>query len=154
MSPLPDNRDPVQRLLACKRYEQPPPGYFLSFSEKVLARIEAEEASVHSSWWGWFVAKFDARPVVVCAYGVAVSSMLFVGFSLSAIFEAEISAAPTSGSWLAGAPPSPLLLTGEWSHAPPVEGTPAAFSSIVRPSAVNSFSAVRLQFDTVGAPGR
>src|SRR5262245_14103176 len=92
----------IQKLLGCKRYEQPPPGYFLSFSDRVIARIEAEEGVEYSSWWTWLVARFDAKPVLVCAYGVAVSSLLFMGFRLSQVFEAEAATTPSvGGPWLA-----------------------------------------------------
>jgi hypothetical protein len=140
MSQQPDNElDRIQRLLACKRFEKPPPGYFGSFSEKVLAGIQAEGISEHSSWWSWFVAKFDARPALVCGYAMAVSGLLFVGFNLSQVFEAELRDTPgNNGPWLAATPASPMLLSSEWRQ--PVgeleAGTPAAFSSIARPSSV------------------
>lgn len=105
-----DDRPQVSKLLRCKRYEQPPPGFFINFSEKVIARIEAGEAAEYSSWWGWLVERFDARPVLVCAYGFAVSALLFGGFRLSQAFEAEMAAGPNlGGGWLAAGPSSPLL---------------------------------------------
>jgi hypothetical protein len=111
---LPDNEfDDVQRLLRWKRNEQPPPAFFLSFADKVTARIEAEEASEYSSWWTWVAARFDAKPVLVCAYGLVVSSLLFMGFRLSQVFEAEMAATPTiTGPWLALTPASPVLFPG------------------------------------------
>jgi hypothetical protein len=110
MHDLDHNADNLQKLLRCKRYERPPPGYFISFSDRVIARIETEEAVVYSSWWAWLVDRFDAKPVLVCAYGLAVSSLLFMGFRISQMFEAEVAAAPTfNGPWLAVTPASPIL---------------------------------------------
>jgi hypothetical protein len=110
MSHQEDKSNDIQRLLGCKRYEQPPPGYFASFSDKVIARIESEDGSTYSSWWSWFVERFDAKPVLVCAYGLAVSCLLFTGFRLSQVFEAEVGAQSTlAGPWLAVTPGSPLL---------------------------------------------
>ena len=104
-----DDFDDVRRLLACKRYEQPPPGYFNSFSAKVIDQIEAEESAEYSSWWSWLVDRFDAKPVLVCAYGLAVSGLLFLGFRMSQAFEAEITVDPAlSGPWLATTPASPI----------------------------------------------
>ena len=101
----------VCRLLRAKKYEQPPPGYFNSFADKVIARIEAEEAIEYSSWWNWVVNRFDAKPVLVCAYGLAVSGLLFAGFRLSRAFEAEMAKAPSvGGPWLAATPSSPFLV--------------------------------------------
>jgi hypothetical protein len=105
-----ENFDAVRKLLRCKRYEQPPPGYFLSFSDKVLARIEADDVAQYSSWWSWLVNRFDAKPVLVCVYGLAVSGLLLMGFRLSHVFEAELNAAPVPGGpWLAATPASPML---------------------------------------------
>ena len=59
MTPSPDQFKPLLRLLACKRHEQPPPGYFDSFSRKVMARLEADDLSEHSTWWEW-IDRFDA----------------------------------------------------------------------------------------------
>ena|ERR1041385_2247751 len=108
-----DNKfNDVRRLLGCKRYEQPPPGYFISFSDRVIARIETEEPGSHSSWWSWLLGRFDAKPVLICAYGLAVSSLLFMGFRLSQVFDAELGTQSAStGPWLALTPGSPLLST-------------------------------------------
>jgi hypothetical protein len=102
--------DDVRRLLRCKRYEQPPPAYYNAFSDTVIARLEAEETTANSSWWSRLVERFDAKPVVVCAYGVAASGLLFFGFSLSQAFESELAAnAAMSGPWLATTPGSSIL---------------------------------------------
>lgn len=113
MSFADEHNSELQKLLRCKRYEQPPPGYFYSFSDNVIARIEAETTSHSLSWWRALLERFDARPVLVCAYGLAVSSLLLVGIRLSQAFEAEVTAAPSlSGPWLAAGPASPLLPEG------------------------------------------
>jgi len=108
----------VQKLLGCKKYEQPPPGYFLSFSDKVIARIEAEEyVQYSSSWWSWLVERFDAKPAFVCIYGLAVSGLLFMGFRLSQIFEAEAATAPSlAGPLFAASQGSSMLFSGDLSH--------------------------------------
>jgi hypothetical protein len=107
--------DDLQALLRCKRYEEPPPGYFLSFSNKVIARLEAEEAVSYSSWWDWITARFDAKPVLVCAFGLAVSSLLFMGFRLSQIFEAEMAMMPTGvNPWPAATPASPVTISPDF----------------------------------------
>lgn len=101
----PDNFQSLRRLLACKRHEVPPPGYFHRFSDRVIARIEEQDAEEQSSWWRWMAARFDARPFWACAYGFAVSGLLLMGFRLSRIFESEALASPApGGAWLAAAP--------------------------------------------------
>lgn len=100
------------QLLAIKRHEQPPPGYFHSFSDKVIARIEMEELTEYSSWWSWLINQFDAKPVVACLYGAVVSGLLLAGFKLSEEFERGIAAEPAVASpWLAVTPASPMLFS-------------------------------------------
>ncbi|MBM3839981.1 MAG: hypothetical protein FJ398_18830 [Verrucomicrobia bacterium] len=97
----------LEKLLACKRYEQPPPGYFDNLRDKVMSRLEAEDMVEYSSWWHWLIEKFDARPVLVCAYGVAISGLLLGGFRLSQVFESEVAATSIfSSPWLAVTPGS------------------------------------------------
>jgi hypothetical protein len=113
------NFDDLRKLLALKRHEEPPPGYFNRLPGKILARIEAAEPSVQSTWWDWLVARFDARPILACAYGFTISGLLLMGFRLSQVLQADadIDQGTTAfgGGWLAAAPdgvtsqPSPFL---------------------------------------------
>jgi hypothetical protein len=105
MSTSRDNFEQVRKLLACKRHEQPPPGYFNHFSDRVIARIEVEESSGCSNWWDWLVEKFEAKPILACAYSLAVSSLLLVGFRFSDILDQEVAEVPLPSALnLAGIP--------------------------------------------------
>lgn len=64
--------DALRRLLALKRHEVPPPGYFEDFSCNVIARIRSGEAAARMPWFLRFVQAFEARP----AYPVALASSL------------------------------------------------------------------------------
>ncbi len=85
MNPAPeDNFEPLQKLLALKRHETPPPGYFNDFSAKICARIEAAETAQPASWWHRLQGAFDAKPILACAYGLAVGGLtLFAVYSAS-----------------------------------------------------------------------
>jgi hypothetical protein len=76
-----ENFDQLKKLLALKKHEQPPPGYFNSFSSKVIARIQAEEQAQAKPWWQRFLA-FNVRPVMAGVYGLAAVGIL--GFMISA----------------------------------------------------------------------
>ena len=126
MSMPDENFDELRKLLNCKRYEQPPPGYFVSFSDKVVARIEAQPSAEYSSWWSWFIDRFDAKPILVCAYGLAVSGVLLTGFRLSQAFEADAATVQSiNGTLLAATPMSPFLAP---VFDPEFNGTPASLS--------------------------
>jgi hypothetical protein len=93
MSPIPDDFEQLRRLLALKRHEQPPPGYFHGFSRQVIVRIKAGELGDQSeaSLWSFsggsllqrIWATLDARPVLAGAFGVAVCGFFVVGALLS-----------------------------------------------------------------------
>src|SRR5215468_6360726 len=93
MSPIPDDFEQLRRLLALKRHEQPPPGYFYGFSRQVIVRIQAGELGDQSeaSFWSFSGGSFlqriwatlDARPVLAGAFGVAVCGFFVVGALLS-----------------------------------------------------------------------
>ncbi len=78
-----DHFESLRRLLALKRHEQPPPGYFQNFSSRVLARIEAGEtgegARVGRTWLQWLWAPIEQRPVFAGAFGAAVCALLIAG---------------------------------------------------------------------------
>jgi hypothetical protein len=65
MSSSQDDFGRLRKLLASKRYEQPPPGYFNYFSDRVIARIEVEQSHRSSSWWNWLLEKMEAKPILV-----------------------------------------------------------------------------------------
>jgi hypothetical protein len=93
MSPVPDDFEQLRRLLALKRYETPPPGYFHGFSRQVIVRIKAGELGNESevSFWSFGAGSFfqrlwatlDARPAFAGAFGVAVCGFFVVGALLS-----------------------------------------------------------------------
>lgn len=78
-----ENFDSLRRLLALKRHEQPPPGYFNRFSRDVMARIKAGERGgeigSEISWWERFLSVFDVKPVFAGAFGTAVCAFLVSG---------------------------------------------------------------------------
>ena len=100
----------LRKLLALKRHEVPPPGYFESLPRKVMTRVEMTELGVYSTWWEWLVARFDAKPLLACLYGFGVSTLLLLGFRIPQWVDADIgSGAAPSGPWLA-ATPDPLTM--------------------------------------------
>jgi hypothetical protein len=114
-----ENFDSLRQLLALKRHEQPPPGYFNRFSRDVMARIKAGESggAVGSefSWWQRFLSVFDVKPVFAGAFGTAVCAFL-----ISGVLSSET---PVAGGSLAvvGGGTSPSVDTPSVATATPVD---------------------------------
>src|SRR2546427_5008 len=100
--------DDLLRLLALKRHERPPPGYFDDFAQKIIAQIEAGEAAREMSWWQRVLAQFDARPILACAYGVAIGAALVIGVSFASVFEESQATALGANNALLVAYPAPV----------------------------------------------
>jgi hypothetical protein len=92
-----DSFDQVRRVLALKRYETPPPGYFNDFSRSVVARIErlhahersAGAATSQPSEAGWLVRLWEAletKPLLAGAFG-----MVACGLLVGAVVYSEVS---------------------------------------------------------------
>jgi hypothetical protein len=80
-----ENFDAVCRVLALKRYEVPPPGFFENFSTKVMARIASAEAQPAPTWWQKLGFDFNFKPALVCALGVVVCGLLSAGVLTSVV---------------------------------------------------------------------
>jgi hypothetical protein len=84
-----NNFESLRRLLALKRHETPPPGYFNDFSRQVLQRIRlgeteqsanlAEELFSHAPWLAKLLHAFDARPVFAGGFAGALCLLLLLG---------------------------------------------------------------------------
>ena len=88
-----ENFTNLRRLLALKRHEQPPPGYFNSFSRQVMDRIVSgqhlEEDSLaermlwEAPWLQRLLSAFQTKPLLAGAFGVAVCALLVSGVVFS-----------------------------------------------------------------------
>ena len=84
-----NNFESLRRLLALKRHETPPPGYFNDFSGQVLQRIRVgqtdqsanlfEELFNHAPWLAKVLQAFNARPVFAGGFAGALCLLLLFG---------------------------------------------------------------------------
>jgi len=89
MNPEQENFESLRQLLALKRHEVPPPGYFHSFSGQVIARIRTgkragrgtfwENLSWEAPWLRQLWSAFETKPIFAGALGMAVCGMLVTG---------------------------------------------------------------------------
>jgi len=81
--------EPLRRLLALKRHEVPPPGYFNGFSKQVIARIQAGERGEtqgfverllgEAPWLQRLWAALEAKPILAGASAMAACGLLVAG---------------------------------------------------------------------------
>ena len=85
-------------MLALKRHEQPPPGYFNHFSGQVVARIKAgervDESVLDRLFWEapWIQrlwAALEAKPILAGAFGATVCGLLIFGVIYSERLERQ-----------------------------------------------------------------
>ena len=79
MGSSPEEFAELRRLLAAKRAEQPPPGYFNTFAGKIVARIEAEELAAPKPWWARWFASASWTPGLVTANTAIVTGLALLG---------------------------------------------------------------------------
>lgn len=80
------NFESLRQLLALKRHEVPPPGYFNNFSRQVIAGIRSGESSRQSdrAYGGmpWFLRLFqsiETKPVFAGGFATALCGLLLFG---------------------------------------------------------------------------
>ena len=83
MKPEQEQDTEVQRMLALKRHEQPPAGFFHGFSDKVIDRIQTAGPAPKLTWRERLSAEFYGVPVYVCVVGVVVVALLVTGLLAS-----------------------------------------------------------------------
>lgn len=80
-----NNFESLRRLLALKRSEVPPPGYFEKFSREVTARIRAEDASRTANvssqlpWLFRLLSAFEAKPAFAGGFASMLCLLLLFG---------------------------------------------------------------------------
>jgi hypothetical protein len=90
-----NNFESLRRLLALKRHESPPPGYFNNFSSRVIARIRAGKPKASASWlelpWlSKFLEALQAKPAFAGGFAATLCLLLIAGI----IYAGQTESAP------------------------------------------------------------
>ena len=113
------NFESLRRLLALKRHETPPPGYFNNFSRQVMARIRAGEAEASVSlserfgmpWLLKWLQGAETTPMFAGSFATVLCLLLLFGAVIAqrpeAASQAFLQASPDLGCFC----PSPRLLS-------------------------------------------
>ncbi|MGH7951395.1 MAG: hypothetical protein ACREFE_05690 [Limisphaerales bacterium] len=75
-----NNFEALRQLLALKRHEIPPPGYFDHFSAEVISRIRAGDGGeTTGSWFSKLLQAFEFKPAFAGAFASALLLLLVFG---------------------------------------------------------------------------
>jgi hypothetical protein len=88
----------IEKIIALKRFEQPPPGYFQLLPDRVINRIQHGEGRA-GFWEKWWLA-FCFRPGLAYALGLAVCGTLAVEIYWSPKADQTAGVAGTSSAQL------------------------------------------------------
>lgn len=142
MNSTPENFEDLQRLLALKRYEQPPPRFFANFSNTVIARIEAQEQQDALPWWERLGLTFSLKPAFMCGFGVVTCGLLSLGILASSVGNRLPMVAAQEPGFNAQ-PASPLFHVAQRNSGQPAAQPQVARSSmapvLVSPSVFDQF---------------
>jgi len=94
----PENFDKLQKLLALKRHEQPPPGYFNKFSATVIARIQSAQATRPLTLWERLQAALDFKPALAALAGLTAVGMVLFGLNHAAKVGQQTGSSPAAPS--------------------------------------------------------
>lgn len=83
MDPVRDSFEALHRLLALKRHEQPPLGYFDDLRERVLDRLALEEDADPEDWFEALIERFRLRPALVGFFSFALGTFYLAGLGYS-----------------------------------------------------------------------
>ena len=145
MSENENDFEALRRLLALKRHEIPPPGYFEDFSSRVIGRIRAGEAARELPWLLRLLQAFEAKPAYPVALASALCMLLLFGIvsveQSPELVSNPFSQNPTDFSFVPHAQDQSLAVLT--SNAPPADVS--LFGS--QPSTSASFQTVNFSSD-------
>ena len=131
-----DEFEKLQRLIVLKRHEQPPPGYFDRFADRVMARLEAEGARQNPTWWQQWWEALTAPPAAVLSAAALVLGIGTLGLLLLQSLELE-----SDGSLMAGRS-SVAVGSAPTAAITPVAALKGSPPTMVATAPVSSFSPV------------
>lgn len=127
MEPAPHDHERLLRLLALKRHEVPPPGYFDRFADRVVLQIKAGQAPASEPWWVRLRDWFTAEPALASSYAMLLAGGMFFLLSLYHLSDHD----GTASFGAAASMPTPAMSQGltDWQslltgHTNPPAGLP------------------------------
>ena len=150
MNPESENFEQLRKLLALKRHELPPPGYFNNFSGQVISRIKAGEQEQQGvAWLKKLLSILEHRPLISGAFGAGLCALAIAGIVFTQDAQQNPEGQPSAGN-LNLAYPVPAQAVAMNSAAPsPFSNSSNSVSPELR-SMLSTFPA-QAQFQTAPA---
>ncbi len=79
MNAEPQDTSRLQKLLALKRHERPPPRFFNDFSDRVISRLHSPGAIEPAYWWQRLGLELDVKLAAIFAFGLVVCGLFLFG---------------------------------------------------------------------------
>lgn len=126
MSTETENFEALRKLLALKKHEAPPPGYFDQFAGEIRSRLAAgehrqtdlwREIGDEASWLQRLWDMFAAKPALAGAFGMAVCALMLSGIYFSQSPEAGPGGVAVAESWKLTTPAVSPLTSGQSPQA-------------------------------------
>lgn len=155
MSKETENFTALRRLVALKKQEAPPPGYFDGLASEIRARLAAGEHRTadlwqamgeQASWLQRLWAAFAAKPAMAGAFGMAVCGLMVAGVYFSQEPETVSGGVAVADAWKL-TPPT----------VSPLANSHAGQAQILAASSTNPVLNVPVGgslFEKIGAPGQ
>ncbi len=105
MEQSPQDHDSIRKLMAIKRHESPPFGFFDQFHARVMDRIADQIERSKLAWWDRGLLLFDSKPVLAGAYAVTVAGLFVCGLGFSRMIQTETAELELGGNSMVLTPP-------------------------------------------------
>jgi hypothetical protein len=140
MAPLDEANQRLQRLLALKRHERPPPGFFERLPNRILVNIRAGTEMEEHPWWSYLFGGILREPMIAGSYAALGIGALLFGVS---VFQMAID----PGEPLAGVPLDGMAVPAPGVPMTPIGNLPSGVIYRVTPAALQGLS------ETLPEPG-
>lgn len=98
MDPADNNFDALRKLLALKRHELPPPGYFDRLPDRIIDRIAACEDDAPVDWFRSLIDHFRLRPAFLGVFSFTLGAFYLLGLGT-----ADRGTPPLEPAWMVDA---------------------------------------------------
>jgi len=128
----------VQRIIALKRFEQPPPGYFHLLPDRIINRLEKGEG--RAKFWEKWLAGFTVRPALAYAFGLTVCGVVTLGmfYQPNTGNGAQVSPSASDALWAAAAAEAAAADESDPSRGLPIAPWLGSTNPAYAPSSVAS----------------